>query len=164
MNNLFSADKSSELSDEKAAEIVAQLGQVSNQRDDLVKESAEKDVRIQVSFLSIQVFCFQRVFKELEALLEEANRQTMAAKNQLEQTQKVKIELEAESDQLRQRAKTLDDDLLRLRSESEIKVNEYKRQASQGASDGAAELLSSQLMEKEQELNTLNQRKRFCFS
>ncbi|CAG5110772.1 Oidioi.mRNA.OKI2018_I69.chr2.g5138.t1.cds [Oikopleura dioica] len=139
---LAKADKSSELSDEKAAEIVAQLGQVSNQRDDLVKESAEKDVRIQ----------------ELEALLEEANRQTMAAKNQLEQTQKVKIELEAESDQLRQRAKTLDDDLLRLRSESEIKVNEYRRQASQGTSDGAAELLSSQLMEKEQELNTLNQR------
>ena len=82
----------------------------------------------------------------------------MAARNQLEQTQKVKTELEAESDQLRRRAKTLDDDLLRLRSESEIKVNEYKRQASQGTSDGAAELLSSQLMEKEQELNTLNQR------
>jgi len=68
------------------------------------------------------------------------------------------MELEVESDKLRQRAKTLDDDLLRLRSESELKVNEYKRQASQGTSDGAAELMSSQLIEKEQELNTLSQR------
>ena len=61
MNNLFSADKSSELSDEKAAEIVAQLGQVSNQRDDLVKESAEKDVRIQVSFF-FPLFLFSSSF------------------------------------------------------------------------------------------------------
>ena len=68
------------------------------------------------------------------------------------------MELEVESDKLRQRAKTLDDDLLRLRSESELKVNEYKRQASAGTSDGAAELMSSQLLEKEQELSTLNQR------
>merc|ERR1719215_2612052 len=97
---LTKADKSSELSDEKAAEIVAQLGQVSNQRDGLVKQSAEKDVRIQ----------------ELEALLEEANRQTAVAQNQLEQSKNSKMELEVESDKLRQRAKTLDDDLLRLRS------------------------------------------------
>lgn len=68
------------------------------------------------------------------------------------------MELEAESDKLRLRAKTLDDDLLRLRSESEVKMNEFKRQASQGTNDGAADLMASQLMEKEQELNTLNQR------
>ena len=81
---------------------MTQLGQVSNERDELVKQSAEKNTRIQ----------------NLESLLEEANRQTLAAQNQLQQSKNSRMELEAESDKLRLRAKTLDDDLLRLRSES----------------------------------------------
>merc|ERR1711937_613421 len=68
-----------------------------------------------------------------------------------------KSELEAESIELRSRAETLNDDLQRARSESRIKVNDYKRQASL-AGENTADIFQRQLAEKETELETLNVR------
>jgi len=44
------AQKSSAMNDEKVAEIVAQLGTISTEKNELIKTNAEHETRIKVSF------------------------------------------------------------------------------------------------------------------
>ena len=89
--------------------------------------------------------------------MERLETRSVAAETKLERATIQKTALEEECTELREQAKTINNDLTRVRTESGIKVAEYKRQASHGA-ENTSEIFQRQLAEKENELETLTVR------
>ena len=81
----------------------------------------------------------------------------LSAEEKLAKVSSQKTELETESSELRQRAESLSEELTRTRTESKIKVAEYKRQSS-AAGESSTELFMRQLAERDTELETLTAR------